>query len=78
MVITALVVYVSVFICWLIILVQILITAVSGQANENLKTFGAALSQVIATGFRFLCFQSEEKPFPFSDWPQPKADNSHD
>jgi hypothetical protein len=70
MLITACVVYISVCLTWLLVLVQLLIAAVSGQANDNLKSIGGSLGQVIGDGFKFLCFQSEAKPFPFSDWPK--------
>lgn len=77
MVITACVVYVCLMLAWLVVIVQLLVAAVSGQANDNLKAFGFSLAEVIAVGFKFLTFQSSEKPFPFSDWPRSEVDDNN-
>ncbi len=48
---------------------QALFSIVTGDENDNLRKFGAALSQYVHQVLRFLTFNSEEKPFPFSDFP---------
>jgi len=41
-----------------------------GKTNEQLITFGQRLSIFIYQIIQFLTFNSEEKPYPFSPWPQ--------
>lgn len=62
-------VYISVILTWLLVFLQFVLTVVSGEPNANLLKLGSGLSQYIQQGFLFLSFNSEEKPFPFQDWP---------
>lgn len=57
---------------------QALFTIVTGDENENLRKFGAALSQYVYQVLRFLTFNTEEKPFPFSDFPGIDIDDDID
>lgn len=52
-----------------IMIAQALFAFVTGAPNSNLKEFSAALSEYIHQMLNFLLFNSDEKPFPFSDFP---------
>ena len=41
----------------------------TGSDNENLRNLGQGLGKWIYQAFMFLTFNSEEKPFPFDEWP---------
>ena len=56
-------------------LFQFLFTLVTGAPNPRLRSFGNGLSRLIHDVMRYLTFNSEEKPFPFSDWPGGQAEN---
>ena len=44
---------------------------VSGETNPRLLSFGEDLSRYFYQILRYLTFNTEEKPFPFADWPSP-------
>lgn len=54
---------------WVLVTVQFLFSLVTGQDNPNLRKFGHSLSIYICETLKFLCYASDEKPFPFADWP---------
>lgn len=54
----------------LIMLVQFILKAATGNTNDNLETFGDQLSQYIYQIVQFQTFNTEDKPFPFGQWPQ--------
>ena len=76
-------------ICWMLVftlvsqLAEILLGAVvvlqlgcrlvQGRANGQLLELGDSLSQYLAQIGRFGTFNSDEKPWPFADWPVPRA-----
>ena len=43
-------------IMWVLVVLQFFLSLITGQDNINLRRFG-------------LTYSSEEKPFPFADWP---------
>ena len=51
-------------------LVQFLFSIITGSNNANLRQFGDSLAQFAQQTIAFLTYNSETKPFPFSDWPQ--------
>lgn len=51
------------------VLFQFLAVLVTGSANGRLLRFGQNLSRYHYQIARFVSFNTEEKPFPFSDWP---------
>ncbi|MCK5903126.1 MAG: DUF4389 domain-containing protein [Cocleimonas sp.] len=55
-----------------IVLVQIALKLVKGSINENLVVFGKQTSQYVYDVMLYLTFNTEEKPFPFSPWPDKK------
>ena len=51
---------------------QWLYVLLSGDANQGLRKFANGLSLYVAQIINYLSYNSEEKPFPFSDWPEEK------
>lgn len=57
---------------------QLLLRLINGQPNESLQGFGDSLSQYAAQIGRFGTFNTDQKPWPMSDWPTPRpADLEH-
>ncbi len=54
---------------WAIVVLQFCLVLITGGDNEYLRNFGLTLSQYVFQVFKFLTYNTEEKPFPFSDWP---------
>lgn len=54
---------------WVLVVVQFLFSLITGEDNQHLRRFGHSLSTYIYDVLKFLCYSSEEKPFPFADWP---------
>lgn len=55
---------------WVLVSLQFLFSLFTGSDNQKLRGFGHSLSQYIYQALQFLTYNSEEKPFPFSDWPE--------
>lgn len=72
MVIFAVFLQIARVVMWVVVIVQFLFALITGQDNVNLRQFGLALSTFIFQTLKFLTYNSEEKPFPFSDWPEPE------
>ncbi len=53
-----------------IVVVQAAFVLFSGRANEQLLDFGAQLSRYIYEVLRYLTFNTDRQPFPFSAWNQ--------
>lgn len=49
---------------------QFLTALVTGRPNELLLNFGQSLSTYIYQIIQFFTFNSDEKPYPFSSWPE--------
>lgn len=56
----------------LITLVQWAFCLLSGGPNGSLAEFGQALGEYVKQIIHYLSGASEEKPFPFQDWPDNK------
>ena len=54
----------------LLTLAQALFSVFTGADNDNLRNFGASLLAYISQVVRFLTFNSDKRPFPFSDFPE--------
>ena len=57
------------FIVGAVVLLQFLWVLFSGEVNERLKTLGQSLAVYTAQIIRYLTYNSEQRPFPFDDWP---------
>ena len=53
-----------------VIVIQFFFVLFTTEKNERLLGFGKELSTFIYQVFLFLTFNTEEKPFPFADWPK--------
>lgn len=56
-------------IVFLLMIVQALFVLLTGELNTNLKSFGATLAQYVSQIMLFISYNSETRPFPFSDFP---------
>jgi len=59
-----------------IMIAQVLFTLLTGSQNTNLKDFSNALVQYIYQILKFLLYGIEDKPFPFTDFPKVRDDDS--
>jgi len=41
----------------------------TGQPNDMLREFGASLGNWMRQAARYQSFESDERPFPWADWP---------
>jgi len=55
------------------ILIQVIFVAITGEKNLFLQQAGASLSRYAYQVYRFLTYNREEKPFPFTAWPEGEA-----
>ncbi len=56
-------------IMWVVVLFQVIVTLVTGNPNERALKFGKQLSVYVYGLWAYLTYNTEKKPFPFSDWP---------
>lgn len=56
-----------------LVVAQLLVRLVRGEPNRTLMDFGDSLSRYLAQIGRFESFHSDRKPWPFADWPAPRA-----
>ena len=61
--------YLAAWVLAFVAIVQLALAAFAGGPEQKLKTFGANLGHYVGQLARFLTFESEDVPFPFSDWP---------
>jgi hypothetical protein len=54
----------------LLVVVQFFVVLLTARANEPLLKFGTNLGRYVYQIIQFQTFNSEDKPFPFSDWPE--------
>ena len=76
MLIFAAILQVASIVMWLLVIAQFVFSLVTGEDNKNLRTFGHGLSCYIFETLKFLTYASEDKPFPFADWPHVQEENS--
>lgn len=55
---------------FLIAFVQAVHGFITGDANHRLLQLSTGLNQYLYQVTNYLTFNSEQKPYPFSDWPQ--------
>lgn len=53
---------------WLVVLLQVGSVLLTGSTNPNILNFGRSLSTYHYHILLFLTFNTEQLPFPFSDW----------
>lgn len=72
MILFAFVLYVALGVFAVVVLVQFVITLITGSSNSKLLSFSDVLGQYIFQCVQFESFVSESKPFPFDDFPESK------
>ena len=61
----------------LIMLFQFFYRLIQGQDAERLQSFTSDLNTFIHATLQYITFNTDEKPFPFCDWPAPdKVDDA--
>ena len=60
------------FVLGALVLVQLIYRLIYGAPNGGLMNFGDSLSLYLAQIGRFGTFHTEQKPWPFADWPAPR------
>jgi len=53
---------------WTVILLQVASTLFTGSSNQHILDFSRKLSAYLYHILLFLTFNSDDLPFPFSDW----------
>jgi len=56
-----------------VVLVQLVYRLFYGAPSLSMMSFGDSLSQFLAQIGRFGTFNTDQKPWPFADWPAPRA-----
>ena len=69
MVLFAVVLQVASLVMCVLVAAQFLWALISGSDNDQLRRFGHSLATYIFDSLQFLTYNTEQKPFPFSDWP---------
>ena len=54
--------------------IQVGFVLITGERNGQLLAFGNCLSKYVYQVLKFFLFETETKPFPFSEWPQHGSD----
>ncbi|MCX2778912.1 DUF4389 domain-containing protein [Microbulbifer thermotolerans] len=58
-----------------VVVLQFLFAIITGGANDNLRRLGDQIASYVYQTLQFLVYNTEEKPFPFSEWPQSEAED---
>ena len=56
-----------------VVLLGLVILMISGERNDNLRQFGAQLSEYLASIMAYATLNSDQQPFPFGEWPAGEA-----
>ncbi len=66
------------YVALIIIVVQLIMSLLNGEPNEQIVGFSRSLGTVISAAFAYATFLSDEKPFPLSSWPSSEESNASD
>lgn len=61
---------------WLVVIFQFLMKLITADLNEQLLDFSDSLNQYVSQILLYITFKSEERPFPFSPWPEGNSKKS--
>lgn len=59
-----------------VVVFQFVSKIITGNANQRLLNFGQSLSTYIYQTMRYFTYNSEDKPFPFGQWPEDEPPSS--
>mgnify|MGYP000898230667 FL=1 len=62
--------YVAIGILWLIVVTQFLFSLFTNSPNENILKLSNGFRNYMVQILDFITYQSDEKPFPFSEFPE--------
>ena len=75
MVLFAVLLEIAGFVMLAVVIAQFLFAIVSGSANDNLRRLGDQIASYIYQTLQFLIYNTEDKPFPFSEWPESEEED---
>jgi len=75
MVLFAVLLEIAGFVMLAVIIAQFLFAIFTGSANDNLRRLGDQIATYIYQTLQFLIYNTEEKPFPFSEWPESEVED---
>jgi len=55
---------------WLLVIFQFVTKVLTGELNNNLEQFSTKMTSYAMQILNYITFQSEERPFPFSPFPE--------
>ena len=58
-----------------VVVLQFIFILFTQNKNQKVLDFGADLTEFLYQVFRYLTFNSDNRPFPFSEWPKGKKDD---
>lgn len=61
--------WITVWVFCCVVLIQFGFLLITGKVNNNLKEFNKEIGLYLFDMIKYLSFQTNEKPFPFRDWP---------
>jgi hypothetical protein len=61
--------YVAGLVLFVMIFFQIVVNLFTGESNERIKNFSKSLNLYIYDLLQYMTYNTEERPFPFKDWP---------
>ena len=61
--------YLAALLVLVLAIIQVVYSFFKGECNERLLQFSDGLNQFIYQTAQFLTFNSDDKPYPFADWP---------
>ena len=61
---------------WLLVIFQFVTKVITGELNSNLEQFSTKMTSYAMQILNYITFQSEERPFPFSPFPDGNANAS--
>ena len=67
--------YFAAMLAVLIGVIQAIVGFLTGEPNTRLQAFSASLNVYLYQILEFISYNSDAKPFPFSDWPDNEADS---
>ena len=70
MILFAIVLQVAATVMWVVVVLQFFYVLCSGEGNPKLSELGNGLAIYIYQCWQFLNFNSDDKPYPFQDWPE--------
>ena len=56
--------------------IQFLLVLLAGNGNGNLRQLGDGIARWTQQAYAFLTFASDDKPYPFQDWPAPAEEEN--